>query len=72
VKGHDVALWAGVSAFFASLIAVGALDLLNAGKWVNLISAVIVAAITAGGVYSKQRLDEAKKATGDPVTDGAE
>jgi hypothetical protein len=27
MNGHQVALWAGVSAFFASLLAIGALDL---------------------------------------------
>ena len=67
---HQVALWAGMSSFFASLLAVGIFDLFNAGKWVNLISAIIVAAVTAGGVYAKQRLDDAKQARGDPPDAG--
>ena len=57
---HAVALWAGVSAFFASLLAVGIFDLFNAAKWLNLLSSIVVAAVTAGGVYAKQRLDDAK------------
>ena len=61
VREHQVALWAAVSSFFASLLAVGVFDLFNAAKWVNLLSALIVAFITAGGVYAKQRLDDAKK-----------
>ena len=64
MKGHQVALWAGMSAFFGSLLAVGVLDLFNAGRWVNLTASILVAAITAGGVYAKQRLDDAKREVG--------
>jgi hypothetical protein len=45
MRSHQVALWAGVVAFFGSLLAIGIFDVLN-----------------AGGVYSKQRLDDEKKA----------
>ena len=57
---HDVALWAGVAAFFASLLAIGIFDVLNPVKAAEYLGALIVAFITAGAVYSKQRLDEAE------------
>lgn len=62
MHGHEVALWAGVAAFFGSLLAVGIVDLINVGQWVEYLGALLVAVITAGGVYSQQRLADAKKA----------
>jgi hypothetical protein len=65
---HDVALWAGVAAFFGSLLAIGIFDVFNPAQWVQYVGAILVAAVTAGGVYSKQRLEDAKreeKARGD-------
>lgn len=62
MHGHEVALWAGVAAFFGSLLAVGIVDLVNVGQWVEYVGAFLVALITAGGVYSQQRLADAKKA----------
>jgi hypothetical protein len=59
---HDVALWSGVFAFFGSLLAVGIFDVFDAAQWAEYIGALIVAAITAGSVYAKSRLDDAKKA----------
>lgn len=61
MRGHDIALWSGVFAFFGSLIAVGVFDVFNADQWVEYIGAIIVAFITGGSVYAKERLDEAKK-----------
>lgn len=62
---HQVALWAGVVAFFGSLLAIGIFDILNPEQWAEYLGALIVAGITAGGVYAKQRLDDAKRARGD-------
>jgi hypothetical protein len=62
MNGHDVALWSGVAAFFASLLALGIFDVFNADQSKEYLGALIVAAITAGSVYAKQRLDDAKKA----------
>jgi hypothetical protein len=58
---HEVALWAAVAAFFGSLLAIGIFDVFNPAQWAEYLGAVLVAAITAGGVYSKERLDYAKK-----------
>jgi hypothetical protein len=60
---HDVALWAGVSAFFGSLLAIGIFDVFNVTQWAQYIGAFIVAGITGGAVYSKERLDAAKRET---------
>jgi hypothetical protein len=60
---HQVALWAATSAFFGSLLAIGVFDLLTPDKWLEYVSSLIVAFITAGGVYAKQRLDDAKADT---------
>jgi hypothetical protein len=61
-NGNQVALWAGVAAFFGTLLALGIFDVLNPDRWLEYFGAIIVAFITAGGVYAKQRLDDAKQA----------
>ena len=61
---HDVALWSGVAAFFGSLLALGIFDVFNADQAWEYLGAILVAAITAGSVYAKQRLDDAKKRAG--------
>lgn len=58
---HEVALWAGVAAFFGSLLAIGVFDILDPDQWVEYLGAILVAAITAGAVYSKERLTAAKR-----------
>ena len=68
MNGHEVALWAGVAAFFGSLLAVGLFDVLDPGKAVEYLGAFLVAGLTAGGVYAKQRLDDAKKTEKPPTT----
>lgn len=60
MRQHQVALWAGVSAFFGSLLAVGIFDIFNPDQWLQYVGALAVATITAGSVYAKQRLDDAK------------
>jgi hypothetical protein len=61
---HEAALWAGIAAFFGSLLAIGIFDLLNPDQWAQYLGALIVAGITAGSVYSKQRYEDAKKEAG--------
>jgi len=61
MRGHQVALWSAVFAFFGSLIAVGIFDVLNPDQWLQYIGALLVAFITGGSVYAKERLEEAKK-----------
>lgn len=61
MNGHEVALWSGVAAFFGSLLAIGIFDVLNPDQWVQYVGALLVAAITAGAVYAKERLSAAKQ-----------
>jgi hypothetical protein len=70
MNGHEIALWSAVAAFFGYLLAVGIFDVLNPDAWVEYLGAFLVAFITAGGVYAKQRLDDAKSKTA-PKHDGA-
>jgi len=60
MRNHDVALWAGIAALFGSLLAIGAIDILNPTRVVEYLSAVLVALITGGAVYARQRLDDAR------------
>jgi hypothetical protein len=62
MNGHEVALWAGVAAFFGSLATIGAIEVINPAQILKLAGSLVVAVITAGGVYAKQRLDDAKAA----------
>lgn len=57
---HDVALWAGVFAFFSSLLAIGVFDVFNPDQWIEYIGALLVAGITGGSIYAKERYEEAK------------
>jgi len=58
---HQVALWAGVAAFFSTVLAIGAIDILEPGDRVQFLGGILVGLVTAGAVYSKQRLDDARK-----------
>jgi hypothetical protein len=60
MNGHEVALWAGIAAFFGSLATIGAIEVINPAQILKFAGSLVVALITAGGVYAKQRLDDAK------------
>ena len=60
-KAKEVSLWAAAAAFFGSLLAVGIFDAFNPDQWVESVGALLVAAITGGGVYAKERLGFAQK-----------
>jgi hypothetical protein len=57
---HEVAVWAGISAFFANLVGIGVIDLINGGQKAQIAAAVVASMAVAGGVYAKARLDDAK------------
>ena len=61
MRNHQVALWAGISSFFGTLLAVGIFDVFNPDQLVEYVGAILVAAITGGSVYAKTRYDEVKK-----------
>ena len=60
-KGNEVSLWAGVAAFFGSILAVGAFDLFNIEGAAQFALSLVVGAFTGGAVYAKERLGFAKK-----------
>lgn len=61
MKSNRMALWAGVSSFFATLLALGAINIFNPDERVRFVGGVVVGLITGGTVYSRQRLDDVKK-----------
>jgi hypothetical protein len=61
MHGHEVALWSAISAFFGSLLAEGIFDIINPAQVYQYLAALIVAGLTGGSIYAKQRWDEAKK-----------
>lgn len=61
MRDNHVALWAAASAFFGTVLAIGAINVFNPEDQIRFIGAVLVAFITAGGVYAKQKLDDAKQ-----------
>jgi hypothetical protein len=64
MNGHQVALWAGISAFFGTVLAVGVIDIFTLSGLAEFATSLLVAVVTAGGVYAKQRLDDAKETKG--------
>lgn len=58
-NGHSVAVWSGVASFFATILAIVAIDTLDPSDRVRLLSSVVVGPITAGAVYAKERLNDA-------------
>ena len=61
MNGHAVALWAGIVSFFGGLLAIGAIDIFSLSGVAEFAASIIVALVTAFGVYAKQRLDDAKR-----------
>jgi uncharacterized membrane protein YjjB (DUF3815 family) len=62
MRGHEVALWSGVAAFFGSVIATGIFDAVNADRtFAQFVGACLVGFFTAGLIYAKERLNDAKK-----------
>jgi hypothetical protein len=65
MRSHQTALWAGVAAFFGSLLAIGIFDIFEPDRIYEYLGSIVVAFITGGAVYAKQRLDDAKLHTVD-------
>ena len=60
-RNHSVALWAGLTAFFTNMVAFKVLSILASGDIRIGLSALLTSFCVAGSVYTKQRLDEAKR-----------
>ena len=60
-KPNGVAIWAGISAFFSSLVGLKVADLIFSNDEVRHIAeAVLVSFVVAASVWAKQRLDDAR------------
>lgn len=59
---HEVALWAGISAFFGNLVGLKLLEVITGNDWARFAGAVLVSLLVAGAVYAKERLGDAKAA----------
>lgn len=57
---HDIAVWAGITSFFCTVVAIITVDILEPGHALQFLGALIIGLLTGGGVYAKQRLDDAK------------
>jgi hypothetical protein len=63
-RRHNVALWAGVSAFFGNIVALQIIEIVNGGDWLKFGGAVVSSLLVAGAVYSRERLNDAKHGNG--------
>jgi hypothetical protein len=54
MKSNSLALWAGISAFFATLLGVGVIDIFNPTDQVRLVSGIVV-----GSDHCRSRLLQA-------------
>lgn len=62
MKNHNqLALWAGITAFFSTLLAIGAINIFDPSDRVRFAGGVFVGLITGGAVYSRQRLNDEKQ-----------
>lgn len=57
---NHVALWAGVSAFFSSLLAIGVIDWLKPDNYIQVAGSLFISLVTGFAIYARQRLADAK------------
>ena len=60
-RGREVALWAGLSAFFGNLVGLKFLELLSHNDIGQFAIAAGVSAIVGAAVYSRERLQAARE-----------
>jgi len=63
---HPIAIWSGVVSFFATILAIGVIDILNPSDRAQFLSSIFVGLLTAGAVYARERLHDAKVQAGVP------
>ena len=59
-SGHEVALWAGLTALFTNLSGLVVVDAIHSSMTVRAIGVLFTSVIIGATVYSKQRWDDAK------------
>jgi hypothetical protein len=63
---HPIALWSAVASFFASILAIGAINIFNPDDELRFVGGVFVGLITGGAVYARERLNYAKQESNAP------
>ena len=58
--GNHLALWAGVSSLFATLLGVATISLFNPDYKFQILGVLAISVITGSTVYTRQKLDDAK------------
>lgn len=61
-RARQIALWAGVAAFFGNVVALKVAELITGSDWAKLAGGLVVSFFVAGTVYSKERLAAARRA----------
>jgi len=62
MKGHSIAVWAGLTAFFTNLAAIVAVDIIGSDMTTKAVGVLVTSCIVGATVYCKQRWDDAKEA----------
>lgn len=71
MKSNHLPFWAGVSAFFSSVLAIGAINILDPTDQIRFIGGVFVGILTGATIYARQKMDDARtKRARDQVTGG--
>src|SRR3954453_24228058 len=60
-KNH-LSLWAGLSAFFSTLLSIGAINIINPDDQIRFVGGVFVGIITGATIYARQKMDDARNA----------
>src|SRR5436190_956700 len=60
INKHQVAWWSAVASFFATIGAIGAINILDPNDRLRFVSAVFVGIVTGGATYTRERLHEVK------------
>jgi len=70
-RKNNLPLWAGLSAFFSTVLTVGAINVFSIHDDVRFVSGLFVGAITGLTIYARQKMDDARvKRARDQVTGG--
>jgi hypothetical protein len=61
-RARQVALWAGLAAFFGNIVGLKVLEAITGNDWAQFAGALLVSFFVAGAVYSKERLAAVRRA----------
>lgn len=59
---NSLPVWAGLTAFFTTVLAIGAINILNPDDQIRFLSGIIVGIVTGATIYTRQKMDDARMA----------